>query len=65
MNQSFKEWHSRHGCSAETLYYIQNCLGSMYGFDDPNALQATIAWQDQRNKEKAPEKGPSPSPTSI
>lgn len=43
--QSFKEWHSRHGCTAYELWKMQNMLGSCVGLDSKLYKQAQNAWQ--------------------
>lgn len=48
MNQTFHEWLENHRCSVEELWKIQNCLGSVLGFENPIAKDAEEAWRKQR-----------------
>lgn len=43
-NQSFAEWLKRHGCDRDTLWNLQNMLGSCLGWDHPLHLEAKEAW---------------------
>lgn len=46
--QSFDQWHKNHGCSTKELWLIQNCLGTLYGFDHPDAKAASESWGNSR-----------------
>lgn len=50
--QSFQGWYSRHVCSTQTLWYLQNCLSSLLGADHPDAKAAQEAWLNSDKEEK-------------
>lgn len=54
--QSFQDWYSRHGCSTQTLWYLQNCLSSLLGADHPDAKAAQEAWLNSDKEEKKEER---------
>ena len=41
----FDAWLKSHGCTTEELWKLQNCLGTVLGFDHPEAVAAKRAWQ--------------------
>lgn len=49
-NQTFTEWNARHGCDKQTLWALQNMLGSCLGWDHPLHLEALEAWNDQHHE---------------
>jgi hypothetical protein len=42
---NFDAWHKNHGCTKEELWKIQNCIGALFGFDHPVAIDAAKAWR--------------------
>ena len=47
----FRLWVKNHGPSKETLWALQNMLGSVLGFDHPLSLETKKAWVECREKE--------------
>jgi hypothetical protein len=46
---SFDAWHKNHGCTKHELWLIQNCIGALFGFDHPVAIDASKALRDARD----------------
>lgn len=46
---AFDSWLRNHPCDTETLWYIQNMLGTVLGFEHPLAQEAQKAWEDSRS----------------
>lgn len=44
MTRSFPDWLKSHACSTHELWLIQNCIGSLFGFDHWAAVEAKNAW---------------------
>jgi hypothetical protein len=42
---NFLDWLNHHGCSKEELWKIQNCIGAVFGFNQPVYLAAKQAWE--------------------
>lgn len=42
--KAFSQWLDAHPCDTNTLWAIQNCLGTLFGFDHPMAEEAKEAW---------------------
>lgn len=42
----FTSWLKAHGCSKKELWLIQNCIGTVFGFDHLIAKEATEAWSN-------------------
>lgn len=53
----FNSWHSTHPCNAEVLWYLQNMLGTVYGYESENAKQAVKAWEFKLKAEQEAKKG--------
>lgn len=49
--KTFDEWHKTHGPNTEELWYIQNCLGDILGWDNENTKQAMEAWKNSSERE--------------
>src|SRR3990167_8105071 len=43
--QSFTHWLKNHPCTEEELWKIQNCLGTLLGYEHPLAQEAVQAWK--------------------
>lgn len=50
---AYQEWLKNHPCDTETIWYIQNCLGTLFGFEHPMAQSAKESWEESR---ESPEK---------
>ncbi len=44
----FINWLNNHPCSTEELWKIQNCLGTVFGFNSAIAMQAAHSWERSR-----------------
>lgn len=53
-SQTFTDWLESHGCTTEELWKIQNCIGSLWGFDHPIAKEAAKAWMDKAADDRVP-----------
>lgn len=42
--EQFHKWLGSHPCSKTTLWYIQNCIGDVWGQDHPVFKAAIEAW---------------------
>jgi hypothetical protein len=48
--QAFDEWLHNHPYDKNTLWAIQNCLGTLFGFEHPMAEAAKKAWEKAREE---------------
>lgn len=42
----FDHWFKHHPCDRETLWHVQNALGTILGFDHIEAQAAMKAWEN-------------------
>jgi len=44
---TFSNWLRNHPCSSRELWVLQNCIGSVFGFDHPVAKEAAEIWNER------------------